>query len=263
MQSPFPGMDPYLELLWRDVHHRLCTYACDQVQDQLGSDLLARLDERLVVESLVDEGRSIFPDVRVVEHGLHDVEVSPAAASVGTVTEPLLVSILSDPTREGFIEIIEPDSGRVVTVIEFLSPTNKMPGDGKVKYEQKQRELYEARTNLVEIDLTRAGRRRLLVPAAQMPKEAANAAYQACVFRGYRPDKLEIYPMPLREHLPTIRVPLRQTDPDVVLNLQSLIEQVYRKGRYSITDYRKPCVPPLDPADDTWAAELLRAAGKR
>lgn len=24
--SPFPGMDPYLERFWRNVHHRLVTY---------------------------------------------------------------------------------------------------------------------------------------------------------------------------------------------------------------------------------------------
>ncbi len=26
MPSPFPGMDPYLESHWRDVHHSLITY---------------------------------------------------------------------------------------------------------------------------------------------------------------------------------------------------------------------------------------------
>ncbi len=35
MLSPFPGMDPYFEHHWRDVHHRLVTYSCDQIQTQL------------------------------------------------------------------------------------------------------------------------------------------------------------------------------------------------------------------------------------
>jgi len=29
MASPFPGMDPYLEQFWRDVHARLIIYAAD------------------------------------------------------------------------------------------------------------------------------------------------------------------------------------------------------------------------------------------
>ena len=31
-KSPFPGMDPYLEQFWRDVHHALITYSRDQLQ---------------------------------------------------------------------------------------------------------------------------------------------------------------------------------------------------------------------------------------
>ena len=35
MRSPFPGMDPYLEQFWGDVHHRLITYTCDALQRHL------------------------------------------------------------------------------------------------------------------------------------------------------------------------------------------------------------------------------------
>jgi len=59
--------------------------------------------------------------------------------------------------------------GRIVTVIEFLSPSNKVPGDGQELYLQKQRELKASRTNLVEIDLTRAGERVLAVPLHRVP----------------------------------------------------------------------------------------------
>src|SRR5262245_52393742 len=54
MPSPFPGMDPYLEQHWGDIHHRLITYGCDQLRPQLPEDLRARIEERVFVES--DEG---------------------------------------------------------------------------------------------------------------------------------------------------------------------------------------------------------------
>jgi hypothetical protein len=60
--------------------------------------------------------------------------------------------------------------------------------------------------------------------------------------------------MPLWKPLPTIKVPLRPADQDVLLPLQPLIDDVYERGRYDI-DYRQPCRPPLDAAD---AAELER-----
>jgi hypothetical protein len=33
--SPFPGMDPWLEQHWGDVHHSIITYARDQLQERL------------------------------------------------------------------------------------------------------------------------------------------------------------------------------------------------------------------------------------
>lgn len=70
MNSPFPGMDPYLEQHWRDVHSRLVTYASDALQALLPADLLARVEERVYVESDEAFRRAIYPYVRVVEHGV-------------------------------------------------------------------------------------------------------------------------------------------------------------------------------------------------
>src|ERR1700740_1853795 len=67
MKSPFPGMDPYLEAHWRDVHASLIIYARDQLQPQLPGKLFARVEERLVIEPEDGDERSIYPDVHVVE----------------------------------------------------------------------------------------------------------------------------------------------------------------------------------------------------
>ena len=64
--SPFPGMDPYLESHWGDIHHRLVNYACDAIQPHLPGDLYARMEERVYVES-PQELAARYPDVRVVE----------------------------------------------------------------------------------------------------------------------------------------------------------------------------------------------------
>ena len=51
MKSPFPGMDPYLERDWEDVHGRLIVYAGDTLQPHLPDDLLVRVEQRVFVES--------------------------------------------------------------------------------------------------------------------------------------------------------------------------------------------------------------------
>lgn len=255
-------MDPYLERSWLDVHHALCTYARDQVQKQLGAGLKARLGERLVVETPLDEFRAIYPDVRVFEHPRPKMqrEVRPAGVSIA---EPLLIEFASEVIRQAYIDIIDiAGGGRVITVIEFLSPTNKLRGDGRKKYRKKQAELHLSRTSLVEIDLTRTGRRRLLVPQPQIPV-SGRTTYQACVYRGYQPTPIEVYRIPLREPLPNIPIPLRAAEPDVVLQLQPLIDAAYENGSYEDIDYTQPPEPPLGADDATWADELLRSTGKR
>lgn len=69
--------------------------------------------------------------------------------------------------------------------------------------------------------------------------------------------------MPLRRPLPPIRIPLRRKDEDVRLDLQAVLEQAYRKGRYSLTinDAERP-EPPLTGDDAKWARALVRAARK-
>jgi hypothetical protein len=51
---------------------------------------------------------------------------------------------------------------------------------------------------------------------------------------------------------------LRPDDPDVVLQLQPLIERVYVSGGHDDIDYSKPPVPPLGGEDAAWAEQLLK-----
>ncbi len=260
MQSPFPGMDPYLEQHWGDVHHNLISFAEGWLNERLPRGLRARAQERIVVALPGDE-RGYYPDVRVVEHDPPKQGGTAVATSDLTLAEPLEVSFL-EPETQGFLEIIDSRSERrVITVLEVLSPSNKYAGAGRELYRQKQRDLAEGGVSLVEIDLLRAGPHVLQLPLAQYPP-AYRTPYKVCVHRSWKA-KAEIYRVPLRERLPAIRVPLRETDADVPLDLQALIAQVYRHGRYDDLDYTVPPVPPLDADDATWADEVLRAAGKR
>jgi hypothetical protein len=65
--------------------------------------------------------------------------------------------------------------------------------------------------------------------------------------------------------LPRVAVPLRRPDPDVVLNLTAVLQQVYRNARYDLqVDYRDPPPPPdLAPDDAAWLDAHLRERGLR
>jgi hypothetical protein len=256
MKSPFPGMDPYLEAHWRDVHAALIVYIRDHLQDQLvGGKLRARVEERLVVEADDVAIRAINPDVRVFESARGDEGGGVAIAA--PTAEPLIIPLPAEDQTETYIEIIERGThDRLVTVIELLSPTNKLGADARRAYAIKRQEVRSAGANRVEIDLTRAGHRQL---AAWPVPKSHRTTFQACVTRAHdrSQPRAEVYRMPLEQPLPVINVPLRPTDKDVTINLQALVDQAYRRGAYDDIDYTRPPVPPLSRSDAAWAAELL------
>lgn len=261
--SPFPGMDPWVEQRWGDMHQRLITYTADRIQGRLPRDLLARMEERVLIKLTDERARSIYPDVDVVEQPAAAADAAVALAEPATAAaEPLIVRVTDEPPREGFIEITDTTGERVVTVVEYLSPANKLPGIGQDLYLRKQHEVRSGRVNLVEIDLVRIGRHVLSVPEDLVPS-THRTPYRVCVSRGNRGLEHEVYRVPLRDRLPVIRIPLRPTDPDVTLDLQAVFEQAYANGRYDRSDYRNPPYPPLSPADAAWADEVLREKGRR
>ena len=72
MPSPFPGMDPYLEAHWRDVHAALIIYSRDALQGVLPGALRARVEERVLLETPQGIGdHPLFPDVRVIILSMH------------------------------------------------------------------------------------------------------------------------------------------------------------------------------------------------
>jgi Protein of unknown function (DUF4058) len=262
MASPFPGMDPYLERHWGDIHIQLIAAACAQLNQKLPGDLYARGQEYVRLETAGNGNGSpggYYPDVRVIEQAAP----SPTAATAATLpAAPLVVSRIPYPVQRS-IHIIDAQSGgRVVTAIELLSPANKVGEAGREAYRHKQRDLLAGGVNLVEIDLLREGGYVLAAPEENLPP-AYREPYRICVVRANRPATAEVYRVSLRESLPSIRIPLRPVDADVALELQPLLGQAYSNGRYENIDYRVEPAPPLQGEDASWANALLREKGRR
>lgn len=255
--NPFPGMNPFLEREWEDVHTALIVHAKEQLQSVLPADLKARAQQRVFLEAEDSpRSRDLVPDAYVVERPGADGG-GAALAVEAEVAEPLVIRIRSEPARQGFIEIRDKRSGgRVVSVIEFVSPSNKVPGKGRDLYHQKREECWEASVNFVEIDLTRRRPLNLMVSAEQLPDKGEHP-YHACVWRATPPGQCEVYAFSLRQALPAIRVPLRATDEDARLALQPLVDRVMTAGGYDDIDYTAPLDLPLAQDDAQWLSERL------
>ncbi len=269
MKSPFPGMDPYLEDYWRDVHSRFLTYLCDELQEHLPTTLRARLEERVCVAPDDRDLNSIYPDIRIIDYReKYDprvaaaMAVAPTAVAVEENVEDECIVVEDESPTQRCIEVIDTTSGnQVVTVIEMLSYSNKS-GIGWSQYRRKQQDLQEAGVSLVEIDFIRPGHWTIAAPLVG-PLKKRNMLYHVCVTRGWEPGRHRVYPCSMRRPLPTIKIPLRQTDAEVSIALQPLLDRSYRNGRYDDINYKQNPSPPLRADDALWIHELLTTAGLR
>ncbi len=253
-------MDPWLEAHWGDVHHEIISRLADQIAEALPPDLFVTVEERIYVVD-PDESRPHFvPDVALFEAGSAGDTAAPDVA----VAEPIRITLADDPVTEGFIEVRRLSDGRpLVTAIEVLSPTNKCTAQGREDYLRKRDEYHRGKVNLMEVDLLRRGAHLVGVAAGSL-RPAWVTPYKCVVRRGGASAGrfVDYYPLPLRQRLPRVRLPIRPGEADVVLDLQLPIDHVYRRGRYDLQlDYSRPPDPPLSADDAAWAAGCV-AAGR-
>ena len=125
-KCPFPGMatpSSILERHWLDVHARLVTYAADMLNERLPRSLIASTEERISIDAGDFSGdlMGAAPDVQVIEPGVSDVATTGIEYHA-----PMKLVVDLDPLKQHFIQIIGADDERLIAVIEFISPTNKI-----------------------------------------------------------------------------------------------------------------------------------------
>lgn len=262
MKNPFPGMNPWLEEYWRDVHASLLVYARDLINGVLPSDLHARVDERLAIEMEEGKPRAYLPDVAITESWDRPARSVLGSGGVAVaVAEPIIVDVGQKVLRH--LEIVD-SRAHVITAIELLSPSNKLEGEAVRAWAIKRRDYLAAGINVVEIDLLRGGIWALPDRSLLNPVLPGRICYHVCLSRVPWRGLHEFYVLSLRERLPAIRVPLRRTDADVALDLQLLIDQCYERGRYgSVLNYARPPQPLLPEDEAAWAQTILTGTAEK
>jgi hypothetical protein len=255
MNMPFPGMDPYLEhpILWETVHARMIMTLANQLQPRLDPRYVTSIEERVFIEG----PQRRIPDIWVQK----TADAGPPLALAEPEADTgLIVEVENLEIHQKRIEILDLyNNMQLVAIIELVSPTNKVAGPGRDSYEDKQREALERNCHLIEIDLLRRGRHVLSIPEWRV-QEYQPYDYLTCVSRWPKRNRFVLYPCRLRQRLPRIKVPLADPDPDVPLDIQAALHQVYWEGRFMRrVRYDEPCEPPLSDKDQQWANECWAA----
>lgn len=266
MPNPFPGMNPYLEdpVEWEGYHNSLVTYLATALNATLPSGYIARVEVRCYKEQPTNRTR---PDVAVrpqTPRPSSTGRVAVAAPQVASAVDPALIfQISSLEVREAYVNIVDTRNREIITAIELLSPTNKTTQNtGYALYRRKQEQTLVSETNLLEIDLLRRGLHTLAVQESLL--STYDYHYAVCLHRGYHPGRFEVWLMTLRDRLPRIAVPLRESEQDVALDLQAVVDRHYADMAYDRDiDYTAEPVGTLSDEDAAWADALLREHGLR
>jgi hypothetical protein len=267
MPSPFPGMDPYLEDPdhWPGIHVNLISGIQGQLSAQLRPKYFVRIEERVYITDESDEGfqtQPRIPDVFVANRTEWD-ETSFSPRNEGTrvdVSEPVVaITWFEQEIHEALLKIVDAASRDVVTVIEVLSPANKVPNSsGRKSFEDKRTHVMRSSSHWVEIDLLRGNR------IIRVPKKLGSHSYLVHVSKNDRRPLGLLYPISLPQPLPIIPIPLKAGDPDAQLDIRAVIDAFYDRLGYDLEiDYRAEPTPPLSGKSATWANQLLRSKGLR
>jgi hypothetical protein len=246
-------MDPWLEhpALWPDVHNRLIASIADAMAPALAPKYFIGLEQRIYHLSPSNAKLIGIPDLTVTANRPEGSSTLVAdAVGVGVIE----VEIPSGHTvRETYLEVREVSSSSVVTVIEILSRVNKLSKKGRAKYERKRQDIFDTRTNLVEIDLLREGKP---MPYTGPP---SRSDYRILVSRESRWPRAQLYTFGVRNEIPIIPLPLLPEDAEPPMDLGKILHDLQDRARYDLRlDYTRPAQPPLDAANAAWMLDLAR-----
>jgi Protein of unknown function (DUF4058) len=227
MPSPFPGMDPFLEgeQIWPSFQHHFvaCLY-------------------QTLVPGLVERYRARVGQRRFVTE------------------QALFTSIVRQDHEEEYIEIRQRKDSRLVTLLEVISPANKITVAGRQAYLDKRKEARAANANLVEIDLLMQGQPLLEYSREGLPEWD----HSVTVTRAVQPQKFEIYKASLQERLPKFKLPLASDDRDNILDLQAIFARCFDQANFTAQiDYLRDPPTKLDDNNRRWIDELLRRQNLR
>ncbi len=241
MPCPFPGMDPFLEVppYWSDFTPAFLTAIRNQLLPAVIPRYDVRLEEYLVLEHDDLTSHRVKPDVVV------STSWNSESGTVRTLPLPQSATTLEaaypdfDPITQRRLVLTHRASGKVVTIMELLSPINKAPGkDGIDAYERKREELLTTSCHLIELDLLRGGER-LPIKGNVPPGD-----YFAYIGRWERRPACQVIGWDWHLALPPIPVPLLPEDDEIQLDLAAAFRNTYEPAYY---DQRLPYDSPLRP----------------
>src|SRR5262249_30145675 len=154
MPSPFPGMNPYLEqeTVWHDFHESFMPQVRRILTAQVRPNYIVKIDEHVYIHELPADERHLVGRGDVTLARGQDTTGSQATGA--TLVAPAQVRLPAvDVERLSYVEIRDREDNQLITVVELLSPSNKLTGPDRDQYLTKRGQLLSSPVHFVECDL--------------------------------------------------------------------------------------------------------------
>jgi hypothetical protein len=243
-------MDPYLEdpEIWKEFQALFLRHLRDHLAERLPAGYEPHLQEReLLVELTPEQAKSLMPGLEMLKSRLQ-------------LDNPLDLQLEEGPRRVAitqrfqvpYLTIRRKTSRKRVTVLEVFWPGTKTFCGGH-DYLAKREELLEHPVHLVELDLLVSGYR------LPLPGPVPDGDYYAVIWPRQQRPHCRIFGWTLRQPIPPLRLPLRESDPDVTVDLGKVFTLAYDSGGFGQKlNYDGAPPAPLDVADLVWMAETVK-----
>jgi hypothetical protein len=268
MPSPFPGMDPFLEVnpRWEGLHAWFVRKLAEQTLPK-ARELGCWIDVERTVYQREPGGEIVLvgePDHIVGADASNPTwdKSSNGRGGVAMAEPQAIHEVVLDPktlerVKQDYLVVRELGQfPRVLAVVEVLSPSNKR-GDYVPRYREKRMRYLASPAHFMEIDFLRGGGN----PSRDLFPELPATPYFIFVARKKGLGRNEEgYPLRLQDPLPVIGLPLGPPRPDLPLDLAAAFQSAYdlsvRPGSIAYATEMPPA-PPLSEADAAWVNERV------
>lgn len=270
VSSPFPGMDPFLEInpRWEVLHGWFIRKLAEQSTGR-ARELGCEVDVERSVYGREPTGELVLigePDLLAQNAPLLEPSQRDRGGTGAALAEPRAIhEVVLDPDAMETIKqeyMVVRETGewaRVLAVVELLSFANKQ-GSYAPKYREKRSRLLSSMVHFMEIDFLRDGEN----PSRELFPELPRTPYFIFVARKTGMGRNEEgYPLRLQDPLPVVGLPLGSGRPDLPLDLATAFRSAYdlshRPSWRRSYEAREVPGPPLDEPDHAWVRQVLES----
>lgn len=217
---------------YKGFHNNFVTYLSGHLNEMMGGRYRAATEDTLKILQTLGAGdpfsKITYPDISVREQSRQ----SPfATVGVGVVPDLYLPAPkVAEGTEPLAVAIYEKDLMKPVAVIEMLSPSNKISGEGRKEYIEKRYLITQSKIVLVEVDLLHESRS-VIDDLPHYPHEPNSTPYYLAVTDLSRHDKTAIYRFGVNQPIPKIPIVLLHDDV-VVCDFDKVYQETFEKGLF-------------------------------